>query len=141
MSAANGQQEELRGRPTGELVKQLSEQTSTLVRQEIELAKAELAEKGKEVGVGAGMLGGAGLVGTLALGALTACLILLLAQAMEAWVAALIVAAAYGAVAGVLAMSGRDQLKESMPLAPEQTVDSVKEDVRWAKNRASSARR
>jgi uncharacterized membrane protein YqjE len=141
MSAANGQQEELRGRATGELVKQLSEQTSTLVRKEIELAKSELAEKGKAAGKGAGMLGGAGLTGLLALGALTACLILLLAEAMDAWVAALIVTVAYGAVAGILAVTGRDRMREGMPPAPEQTVESVKEDVRWAKSRATSARK
>lgn len=140
MSAVNGEQK-LRERPTGELVKQLSEQTSTLVRKEIELAKAELAEKGKEAGVGAGMLGGAGLLGVLALGAITASLILLLAQAMDAWVAALIVAIAYGAVAGILALTGRDRMREGMPPAPEQTVESVKEDVRWGKKRATSARR
>jgi len=140
MSTATGQHEELRGRPTGELVKQLSDQTSTLVRKEIALAKTELAEKGKEAGVGAGMLGGAGLVATLALGALTACLILFLAQAMDAWVASLIVAVAYGAIAGILALTGRDRLRESMPPGPEQTVDSVKEDVRWAKTRARAAR-
>jgi len=141
MSAANGRQEEIRGKPTGELVKQLSEQTSTLVRKEIELAKAELTEKGKRAGMGAGMLGGAGLAGLLALGALTAALILLLAQAMDAWVAALIVAVAYGAVAGGLALTGRDRVREGMPPAPEQTVESVKEDVRWAKKRATSARK
>ncbi|HWO15761.1 MAG TPA: phage holin family protein, partial [Solirubrobacterales bacterium] len=73
MRTANGQ--ELRGSPTGELVKQLSEQASTLIRQEIQLAKAELAEKGKTAGVGASILGGAGLIAVLALGALTACLI------------------------------------------------------------------
>jgi uncharacterized membrane protein YqjE len=141
MSAANGQQEELRGRPTGELVKQLSEQTSTLVRQEIELAKSELAEKGKAAGKGAGMLGGAGLIGLLALGALTACLVLLLAEAMDAWLATLIVAVVYAVVAGVFALSGRERMKEGMPPAPEQTVESVKEDVRWAKSRATSARK
>jgi len=141
MSAANGHQEELRGRPTGELVKQLSEQTSTLVRQEIELAKSELAEKGKAAGRGAGMLGGAGLIGLLALGALTACLILLLAEAMDAWLAALILTVAYAVVAGILALSGRERVKEGMPPAPEQTVESVKEDVRWAKSRATSARK
>jgi len=141
MSAANGQQEELRSRPTGELVRQLSEQTSTLVRQEIELAKAELTERGKVAGKGAGMLGGAGLIAALALGTLTACLILLLDEAMNAWVAALIVAVAYGAVAGVLALQGRNRIREGMPPAPEQTVESVKEDVRWAKSRATSARR
>ena len=141
MSAVNGQQEDLRGRPTGELVKQLSEQTSTLVRQEIELAKAELSERGKAVGIGAGILGGAGLVGLLALGALTACLILLLAKAMDAWLAALIVTAVYGAVAAILALRGRDRVREGTPPAPEQTVESVKEDVQWAKSRATSARR
>jgi hypothetical protein len=141
MSAANGQHEELRGRPTGELVKQLSEQTSTLVRQEIELAKAELSERGKAAGVGAGILGGAGLIGLLALGAFTACLILLLDQAMDAWVGALSVAAAYGAGAAVLALNGRDRVREGMPPTPEQTVESIKEDVQWAKSRATSARR
>jgi MFS family permease len=141
MSAGNGQREDLRGQPVGELVKQLSEQTSTLVRQEMELAKAELSERGKAAGVGAGLLGGAGLIGLLAAGALTTFLILLLAEAMDAWVAALIVAVVYGAGAAVLALVGRGRLREGMPPAPEQTVESVKEDVRWAKTRATSARR
>jgi uncharacterized membrane protein YqjE len=141
MSARNGQQEELREQPVGELVKQLSEQTSTLVRQEMELAKAELTERGKAAGVGAGLLGGAGLIALLAAGALTAFLILLLAETMDAWVAALIVAVIYGAGAAVLALSGRGRIREGMPPAPEQTVESVKEDVRWAKTRATSARR
>src|SRR4051812_13663710 len=141
MNAGNGQQEDLRGQPVGELVKQLSEQTSTLVRQEMELAKAELAERGKAAGKGAGLLGGGGLIGLLAAGALTAFLILLLAEAMDAWLAALIVAVAYGAGAALLGVRGRDQIREGMPPAPEQTVESVKEDVRWAKTRAASARR
>jgi uncharacterized membrane protein YqjE len=141
MSAGNGQQEELRGRPTGELVKQLSEQTSTLVRQEIELAKTELTEKGRTAGKAAGMLGGAGVAGLLALGALTAFLILLLAEAMDAWVAALIVTVVYAVVAGILALTGRERVREGMPPTPEQTVESVKEDVQWAKSRATSARR
>ena len=140
MNGGNGQQE-LRGQPIGELVKQLSEQTSTLVRQEIELAKAELTERGKTAGTGAGLLGGAGLVGLLAAGAFTALLILLLDKAMDTWVAALIVAAVYGAVAALLAVKGRDRIREGMPPAPEQTVESVKEDVQWAKRRATSARR
>jgi MFS family permease len=141
MSAGNGRQEDLRGQPVGELVKQLSEQTSTLVRQEIELAKTELSERGKVMGAGAGLLGGAGLIGVLAAGALTTFLILLLAEAMDAWVAALIVAVVYGAGAALLALKGRDRIREGMPPAPEQTVESVKEDVRWAKTRATSARR
>jgi len=137
----NGQGNDLRGTPTGELVKHLSEQTSTLIRQELDLAKTELAEKGKAAGKGAGMLGGGGIVGLLALGALTACIVLLLAEVMDAWVAALIVAVVYGAIAGVLALAGRERMKQGLPATPEQTVESVKEDVQWAKTRAKSARR
>ena len=137
----NGQGNDLRGTSTGELVKDLSEQTSTLIRKELDLAKTELTEKGKAAGVGAGMFGGAGVVGLLAMGTLTACIVLLLAKAMDTWVAALIVTAVYAAIAGVLAMAGRNRVRESMPPAPEQTVESVKEDVRWARTRAKSARR
>jgi uncharacterized membrane protein YqjE len=140
MTTGNGQDTELRGTSTGDLVKQLSAQTSTLVRQELDLAKAELAEKGKTAGVGAGMLGGAGVAGLLALGALTATLILLLAEAMDAWVAALIATVLWAAAAGVLALTGRDRVREGMPPAPEQTVESVKEDVQWAKTQARSGR-
>jgi predicted lipid-binding transport protein (Tim44 family) len=131
---------ELRERPVGELLKQLAEETSTLVRQEMDLAKAEMAAKGKQAGLGAGMLGGAGLVGLLALGALTACLIAALATTMSTWLAALIVAVVYAMVAGALALIGRSRIKDATPPVPEQTQDSVKEDVAWAKTRARSAR-
>jgi uncharacterized membrane protein YqjE len=141
MSTANGESNELRGQSTGELVKQLSEQTTTLVRKEIELAKAELSEKGKVAGQGAGMFGGAAIVGLLALGTLTAFILSLLNEAMEFWIAALIVTLIYGAIAAVLAMRGRDRVKEGLPAAPEQTVETVKEDVQWAKSQAKSARR
>jgi MFS family permease len=141
MSVMNGQEADLRGSSTGELLKQLSEKSSELVRQELELAKAELTEKGKQAGKGAGILGAAGVVGLLAAGALTAFLILLLSEAMDGWVAALIVTVVYGAAAAVLGLMGRDRMKEGMPPAPEQTVESVKEDVQWAKTRARSARR
>jgi hypothetical protein len=140
MRAHNGHDADQRASSTGELIKQLSEQTSTLVRQELDLAKAELTQKGKTAGVGAGMLGGAGVTGMLALGALTATLILLLAEAMDAWVAALIVTAIWAGAAGILALAGRDRVKEGMPPAPEQTVESVKEDVQWAKTQARSGR-
>jgi hypothetical protein len=130
----------LRDRPAAELLKQLSEQTATLVRQELDLAKAELTVKGKNAGVGAGMFGGAGLFGLYALGALTACVILLLSTAMTAWVAALIVTAVYGAVAGVLALVAKNKVQAGTPPVPEQTVDSVKEDVRWTKQRAKEGR-
>jgi uncharacterized membrane protein YqjE len=141
MSTANGESNELRQHSTGELVKQLSEQTTTLVRKEIELAKAELSAKGKVAGEGAGMFGGAAVVGLLALGVLTAMIVALLDKAMDFWVAALIVAVVYGAIAAVLAVTGRERVKKGMPPAPEQTVETVKEDVQWAKSQAKSARR
>jgi uncharacterized membrane protein YqjE len=125
---------------TAELLKQLSEQTTSLVRKEIELAKVELTEKGKKAGIGAGMFGGAGALGFYAFGALTACLVLALATAVEPWLAALIVAVVYGAVAGVLALTGKKKVSEAGPPVPEEALDSTKEDVRWVKNRATSAR-
>jgi hypothetical protein len=132
---------DLREQPIGDLLKQLSQETTTLVRQELELAKAEMAEKGKQAGIGAGMFGGAGLVGLLALGALTACLIAALATGMAVWLAALVVAIAYGAVAAVLALMGRQKTREATPPAPEQAIESTKEDVQWAKTRMRSVRR
>ncbi len=132
---------DLRERPTGELLKELSNQTTQLVRQEIDLAKAELSEKGKKAGVGAGMVGGAGLFGVVAFAALTACLIGALDTAMPFWLAALTVAVIYAAVAGVLALRGKKQVQEAAPPVPEQAVESAKEDVEWAKTRARSGRR
>jgi uncharacterized membrane protein YqjE len=133
------QENELRDRPTGELLRELSDQTTTLVKQEVELAKAELAEKGKQAGKGAGMFGGAGLFGVTAFLALTACVIALLATALDhVWLAALIVAVVYAAVAGVLAITGRQKVQEAAPPVPEQAKESVKEDVQWAKTRAKS---
>jgi uncharacterized membrane protein YqjE len=131
---------DLRDRPTSELLKQLSEQTTALVRQEIELAKLELREKGKKAGIGAGMFGGAGVIGLYAVGALTATIILALATFLPGWVAALIVTVVYGAIAGVLALRGKSQVDEATPPVPEQAVDTTKEDVRWVKTRAQSAR-
>jgi uncharacterized membrane protein YqjE len=131
---------DLRERPTTELLKQLSDQTTSLVRQEIELAKLEFREKGKKAGIGAGMFGGAGLFGLYAVGALTATIILALATFLPGWVAALIVTVVYGAVAGVLALRGKSQVKEATPPVPEQAVQTTKEDVRWVKTRAQSAR-
>jgi uncharacterized membrane protein YqjE len=135
--ATGGDQRE---RPIGELVKDLSSQTSTLVRQEIELARAELQQKGKLAGKGAGMLGGAAIAALLALGALTAALIVLLDDAMATWVAALIVMALWAIVALVLAKAGQKSLQKATPPAP-QTVETVKEDIQWAKNPTGSAPR
>ena len=128
-----------RDQPIGELVKELASETSTLVRQEIDLAKAEMAERGKRAGKGAGMLGAAALVGLLAAGALTACLIAALHLAMSTWLAALVVTVVFAAIAGALAMTGRKQIREAAPPVPEQAIDSVKEDVQWAKTRTRSA--
>jgi uncharacterized membrane protein YqjE len=124
----------------GELTKQLSDQTTLLVRQEVELAKAELAQKGKQAGLGAGMFGGAGLMGLYALGALTAAAILALDTGMKGWLAALIVAVVYAAAAGVLALVGRGRVQRATPPLPEQAIDSTKEDVEWTKQRVKSAR-
>lgn len=130
----------LRDRPTSELLKELSNQTTELVRQEIDLAKAELSEKGKTAGLGAGMFGGAGLSGAFALAALTTAAIAALDLAMALWLAALIVAVVYAAVAGALALRGKDKIQQAAPPVPEQTQESVKEDVQWARTRARSGR-
>jgi uncharacterized membrane protein YqjE len=126
--------QQLREQSIGDLLKRLSEETSTLVRQEMTLARAEITEQGKRAGTGAGMLGGAGVAGLLTLGALTATIIGVLDTGMAFWLAALIVTAVWAAVAGVLALQGRNKIKEATPPAP-QTVETVKEDVRWAKTR------
>jgi Putative Actinobacterial Holin-X, holin superfamily III len=136
----DGPPNDARERPIGELVRDLSQQTSTLVRKEIELARAELQQKGKVAGKGAGLLAGAAVAGLLALGALTAGLIALLDKAMAIWVAALIVMALWAIVAAVLAKAGQGALKRATPPAP-QTVETVKEDIQWAKNPTGSAPR
>jgi hypothetical protein len=123
-----------------ELVQQLTEQTSRLARQEVELAKTEMTVKGRRLGVGAGAFGGAGLVALFGVGALTAAVILLLATAMTAWLAALIVAVIYLAVAGVLALVGKSKVESAGPPVPEQAVESVKRDVEQTKLRAKEGR-
>ena len=132
---------ELRDRPTGQLLKDLSDHTTTLVKQEMELAKAELQEKGKQAGLGAGLFGAAGAIGLLAAAALTACFILALDAVMPAWLAALVVAVVYAGVAAVLALRGRDRVKQAVPPVPEQTIETVKEDMEWAKSQMPSAKR
>ncbi|HEX4805488.1 MAG TPA: phage holin family protein [Conexibacter sp.] len=133
---------ELRDESIAELVKRLAEQTNTLVHQEIELAKAELTQKGRIAGAGAGMLGAAAVIGLLAAGALTACFVALLALWIgHTWIGALIVAAVYAAIAAPLALRGRDRIRAATPPAPEETIESVKEDVAWARTRTRSATR
>jgi len=123
-----------------ELIKQLSEQSSRLARQEVELAKAELAYKGKRAGIGAGMFGGAGVFGFYGLGALIAAAILVLATAITAWLSALIIAVVLAAIAGVLALQGKSKVQQATPPVPEEATESVKEDVQWAKTKAQQAR-
>ena len=130
-----------RDQSVGELLKELSKETSTLVRQELELAKAEMREKGRKAGPGLGMLGGSGVAALLALGTLTAFVILALDEAMPAWVAALIVTLVWGGVAAFLYVRGRERVEEAGSPAPKQTIETLKEDVEWAKHPTRSATR
>ena len=121
---------------TGELVKQLTEQVSTLVRDELKLAQVEMTRKGKQAGLGAGMLGGGGLIALYGLGCLIACAIIGLSHVVQPWLAALIVGAALLAIAGVAALIGKGRVQQAMPPAPTEAVDSVKADVEEIKERA-----
>ena len=154
---------ELRDSSLPELVRQLADETATLVRQELELvkaeatragdaivtlgkqelqlAKAEMSEKGRKAAPAAGMLGAAGGIALLAGGALTAFLILALDEIVAAWLAALIVGAVYVAIAGALYLSGKKRMQNVGPLLPEQTIDTVKEDIAWAKTQIGSESR
>jgi hypothetical protein len=125
-------------RPLGELVHDLSRQTSTLIRQEMRLAQAELAEKGKHASKGAGMFGGAGLVALYGVGALIAAAILGLATVLEPWIAAAAIGAGLLLIAGILALTGKKELEEAGPPKPEQTLDSVQRDIETVKARAKS---
>src|SRR3954462_12310090 len=118
----NGNGSDLRERPVGELLKQLSEQTTTLVKQELDLAKAEVAEKGKKAGQGAGMFGGAGVCALLGLGSLTAAAITLLDNAVSTPLAGLIVSVVWFAIAGVLALQGKNKVQAATPPVPEQAT-------------------
>jgi hypothetical protein len=132
--------DDLRDRPIGELLKQLANETTTLVRQELDLAKAEMREKAGKAGPGFGMWGAAGAIGLLAAGALTAFLILALDGVMPNWLAALIVGVVYAAIAGVLYVSGKQRVEEAGSPVPQKTIESVKEDVQWAKHPTTSAK-
>jgi hypothetical protein len=123
-------------RSAAELVKQLSEQVSVLVRDELKLAQLEMTRKGKQAGVGIGILGGSGLVALYGLGCLLACAIIALSGLLAAWLAALIVGAVLLAVAGVAALIGKGRLQRATPPVLEETVSSVKADVEEIKERA-----
>jgi len=123
-------------KPVGDLVRQLTEQSSTLIRQELRLATAELQEKGKHAGIGAGMFGGAGLVALYGVGALIAAAIVGIGTLIEPWLAALIVGVVLLVVAGVVALLGKKQVEQATPAKPEQAMDSVQQDIDTVKERA-----
>ncbi len=112
-----------------ELLTQLSEQTSRLVRDELALAKVEMADKAKHAGVGVGLFSTAGLLALYGLGLLLTTIVLALALAMPAWLAALIVTVVVFAAAGIAAMVGKKQISTATPAAPQATLESVKQDV------------
>jgi hypothetical protein len=115
--------------PIGDLVSQMSEQVSTLVRDELALARAEMTEKGKRAGKGAGLLGGAGVTALYGVGALLVTVGALLALAMPVWAAALIITVVLFAVAGVVALIGKKQVQQAVPPKPTAAVESTKRDV------------
>jgi|SRR6266566_3403798 len=123
-------------RPTGELVKELSEQVSVLVRDELKLAQMEMTRKGKQAGIGIGMLGGGGLIALYGLGCLVACVVIALSGALAAWLAALVIGAALLAVAGAAALLGKSRLHKAVPPVPKEAVQSVQTDVEVIKERA-----
>jgi uncharacterized membrane protein YqjE len=118
---------------TAELIKDVSEIVPRLVREELNLAKAEIADKGKHAGIGVGLFGGGGLFAFFGAAVLIAAAVLGLAEAVPAWAAALIVAAVLLILAGVLAMVGRSQVRQAVPPVPEQAVESTRHDVEAVK--------
>ena len=135
-SADGAQPSPTQERSTGELVKQVSEQISMLVRDELKLAQLEMTRKGKQAGMGIGMLGGSGVVALYGLGCLIACVIIAISGVLAAWLAALIVGAALLAVAGMAALTGKGRLQRATPPVPEETVSSLKADVEEIRERA-----
>jgi tetrahydromethanopterin S-methyltransferase subunit C len=125
----------------GAAVKQLSQDIGILIRSEMELARNEMMEKAKTAGVGAGMLSGSAITGVLTLGSLTALLILAISLALPAWLAALIVTVMWAAVTAILALAGKNKIQNAGPLVPEQTIESVKEDVQWAQSGLKSGKK
>jgi hypothetical protein len=121
---------------TGELVKLMSEQVSTLVRDELKLAQLEMTRKGKQAGIGVGLFGGSGLIALYGIGCLIACAVIGISREVSAWLAALIVGAALLAVAGIAALIGKSRLQRATPPLPQEALQSVKTDVDEIKERA-----
>jgi hypothetical protein len=118
---------------TADLVRDVTELVPRLVREEFALAKAELSDKGKHAGVGAGLFGGSGLLAFFGVAVLVTAAVLGLAEAVPAWASALIVAAILLLIAGVLALVGRSQVRRAVPPVPELALDSTKQDVQAVK--------
>ena len=117
----------------GQLVSQLTEQMSRLVRDEVQLAKVDLTAKGKKAGIGLGMFTGAGLLAFFGIGALVTTAILALAKAVDGWLAALIVGVVLFAIAAVLALVGKKEVEQVGSPVPQAAVDGLKEDVNTVK--------
>jgi len=135
-TANDGQRSATAERSTSELVTQLSEQLSRLVRDEMKLARLEMTRKGKEAGIGAGLLGGSGVLALYGVGCLLACAIIAISGAVAAWLAALIVGAALLAAAGLTALIGRARLRRATPPIPEETAGSIRADVEEIREKA-----
>ena len=114
---------------TADLVRLAVDQATRLVRDELQLARLEMAAKARRFGTGAGLFGAAGFVALYGLAVLVAAAVLGLALVVPAWLAALIVGVALFVVAGIMALLGRGQLRRGVPPAPEQALNSVKADV------------
>ncbi len=141
MSTQNDIRNPLHERPLGDVAKELTSDLSLLVRQEIELAKVEMTQKVRAAATGVGLVGGAGVVALCAVGSLTAFLVLVFSLFLPEWAAALVVGAGLVAASYVLVQLGRARIGEAGEPFPEQTIESVKEDIEWTKTRASSARK
>ena len=124
------------GRSTAQLVSDLSNQVTTLVRDEIRLAGAELQQKGKRLGIGAGMFGAAGLLAAYGGMAVVACIVLAFSLIVDGWLAALITAVILFALAGILALVGKQQVAKGTPPVPEQAVHNVQQDIETVKESA-----
>jgi len=125
----------VKDRSTADLVKLLSEQVSTLVRGELKLTQLEMTRKGKQAGVGAGMMGGGGLLALYGVACLIACAVIAIAGVISAWLAALIVGVALLAAAAISALLGKNRLQKATPPVPEESVARIKTDVDVIKQR------
>lgn len=122
-----------------ELMQRLSQQTATLVRQELRLAQVEMQHKGRQAGLGAGLFGGGALLALGGFGALVAALVLVLGEAVDTWIAAFIVSGVLFVVAGLMALGGKKEVAQAVPPKPERTMESVHQDVAEVKERVARA--